>query len=774
MAETVRTDVVISAIDKASGPLKRISGGFNLLSKQGLMAGAMFAGVTLGVQAAMQGFQQLQQWLGESVKKFRAFQRSMTEVRTMLTEMESSLLPAMTEEIVQMSIAFGKSATDLSRGLYQVLSAGIDVSKSMIVLRESAKLATVSLTGVETSVDAVTTVLNAYGKSAEESIQVSNIMWKTIELGKLRMSDLASALGFVVPIAAQAGISFEEISAALATLTKQGIRSGLATRGLRQLINQLIAPSEDARGAMVDMGIAYDDLSIEAVGLKGTMDKITDATGGQISEIIRLVPNVRALSAALALGAQDGAIFKSTLDEINDSFGALNTKFNIVTKDAQFFKDRITAINDETDRMIGEKVEPQTKAWEEFFSVLRLAAVPTDDPGWGAYYKNPYKEIQKAAEEYIDKGLDTESVEAYASVFNELSSYISDQAQLVVKLTARMALYNREITAMKEAKDIATQVHDYSEALRYIPLALKDAIYTSKIYDATIDGITYHVQALVDSIRIQREELERLDAVQRQYNMSTSRNSIEIMKIQLAASGRRGRLNRGQKNQMKELQRANDQLRINTMQNQLAISEAQEELRPEEKQLERVKTSYAEQIHIITDSYNRDQEAMQISIDYKQLLIDDYTGYIADANQNVLDGQKVFYDEWLKLDLEFRAELIKQNPQLEIAARNIVLAQDPMQRFAGTTPFEKMLSDLGLPLPSHQHGTPYVSRTGLALLHQGEAVIPADKNRTGATSVRIAPITINVNNNMTTTQLVQSIQNGISSGLVSGLTTVYG
>ena len=53
MAETVRTDVVISAIDIASAPLKKISGGFGMLSSQGLAAGAMFAGVTVAMQTAM-------------------------------------------------------------------------------------------------------------------------------------------------------------------------------------------------------------------------------------------------------------------------------------------------------------------------------------------------------------------------------------------------------------------------------------------------------------------------------------------------------------------------------------------------------------------------------------------------------------------------------------------------------------------------------------------------------------------------------------------------
>jgi len=55
MAEAHKIDVILSAIDKASSPLKRITGGFNLLSKEGLAAGATFAAVSKGLDLLING-----------------------------------------------------------------------------------------------------------------------------------------------------------------------------------------------------------------------------------------------------------------------------------------------------------------------------------------------------------------------------------------------------------------------------------------------------------------------------------------------------------------------------------------------------------------------------------------------------------------------------------------------------------------------------------------------------------------------------------------------
>jgi len=666
MPDVKRTDVIIQAHDKASSILNHIGKRLGILSKEGLAMGVAFAGVNLAIGAVSQGFAKLQEWIDGGIRKFREFDKTMSEVATMLSQMDERYLPGMRKSIEEMSIVFGKSAVDLGRAMYQILSAGVEASGAVDVLRASAKLATATLTDVETAVDAVTTVLNAYGMSAQQVDYITNIMAKTIQLGKLRMDELAGSLGYVVPIAAKAGVSFEEISAAIATLTKQGIDAHMASRGLRQVLNTLISPTEESKEAMVNLGISYDDLTLRALGLQGTLNLINEATSGQIGLISQLIPNVRALTAALGLMANRGEILSNSVEYIKSEFDALDEMYNDVSKSSYLAQKRIEMLHDAVDRGIGEAVEPANRAWNEFWAAFKigvtkvgwLSILPTS---WPAAILRGYEEIgkkYKEAEKSTEKTLATEKVEAYSAAFERLNNYIKEQLSLVKEMRQRQELYREELENLAKQRDILVQTHKYKEALYYIPLALKDATYTSKIFDE-------QTRALVDSIRLQREEIERLEHVNKLYNMEIQANSIESMRIQLAAMRRHGRMTREEKRRLEELRMADLQKRIEMAENQLKIDEIKNKgLSEEEKRLEKIKLYYNEYIKNVTDAYGQELNILNTQIKYKEKLIEDYNNYIGswDKPDSILGraytAWKTFYDELSKLDLKYKVKLI--------------------------------------------------------------------------------------------------------------------
>ena len=70
--------------------------------------------------------------------------------------------------------------------------------------------------------DILTTVLNAFKIEAKDVDKVSDVLFTTVRLGKTTLSELSSSLAQVAPLASASGVKFEEIAAAIATLTKQG------------------------------------------------------------------------------------------------------------------------------------------------------------------------------------------------------------------------------------------------------------------------------------------------------------------------------------------------------------------------------------------------------------------------------------------------------------------------------------------------------------------------------------------------------------------------
>jgi len=161
--------------------------------------------------------------LGKAVSAASKFQDAFNEVRTLVDESVVDT-KALSESVLDLAAAVGRPPDEVARGLYQVISAGVtDASDAMEVLEVATKASIAGLTDQFTAVDAITTVLNSYSLEISEASHVSDLMFNAVKEGKLTFSDLANNIGVVASSAALAGVSFEEVTAALAVMTKGGL-----------------------------------------------------------------------------------------------------------------------------------------------------------------------------------------------------------------------------------------------------------------------------------------------------------------------------------------------------------------------------------------------------------------------------------------------------------------------------------------------------------------------------------------------------------------------
>jgi len=147
------------------------------------------------------------------------FKQGMAEVSTMLGE-NQGMLKGMTDGIREMSAEFGMAKDRLTKGLYDILSAGIPAAGAMDVLEVATKGAVGGVTDTAVSVDLLTTVLNAYSKDASEAAHISDVMFKIVKEGKVTYAELAENIGKIAPTAHAAGMTIEELGATIATLVK--------------------------------------------------------------------------------------------------------------------------------------------------------------------------------------------------------------------------------------------------------------------------------------------------------------------------------------------------------------------------------------------------------------------------------------------------------------------------------------------------------------------------------------------------------------------------
>jgi len=289
-------------------------------------------GITMGVVAVFRG---IKTQIADTIKKGREFEREWANVTTMLSisEAETNKLK---KQLMFLSPTLG-DITELAKGMYQVLSASIEPAKAIKFLGEAAKAAKAGVTEINTAVDALTTVINAYGMSADKVTDISDIMFQTVKRGKLTFGELAHALGTIAPVAGTIGIDFKEIAAAIATLTRQGINAQTATMQLRQVMMSILKPSEDAKKTAKELGIEWSVSALKAKGLSQFLFEVKEKTHGNSAALAKLVPNVRALTGVMALAGRASEGFAEDIELMGKASGSTEEAFRKQMKSADFW-----------------------------------------------------------------------------------------------------------------------------------------------------------------------------------------------------------------------------------------------------------------------------------------------------------------------------------------------------------------------------------------------------------------------------------------------------
>lgn len=282
------------------------------------------------------------------------FETNMTNVYTLMDD-ATIASQDWEKEILDLSKEFGESTDSMSKGLYDIVSSGIPASDALGLLETATIAAKAGLSDTATSVAAITAVINAYGMSAEDATKISDIMFQTVNYGVVTFPELASSIGGVISSAAEANVSFEEVGAAIATMTLSGLTADEAVTALNQTILSFIRPTDQARAAAEKLGFKLDATNLAAKGLPGVFselsekigitvedivaleeagveegemwDELARRTGANIEILAELFPNVRALKGALNLARNEGEDFTEMLGRMKDSSGAASAAY---------------------------------------------------------------------------------------------------------------------------------------------------------------------------------------------------------------------------------------------------------------------------------------------------------------------------------------------------------------------------------------------------------------------------------------------------------------
>ncbi len=358
MAESV-IEILIKARDQTRGTLKKLdetvtrlgrNKGLDKVSKSSKKAQTSL--VRLDKTAAKTGkslnalsiikFAALAAGIVAATRSFLEFNKGIAEISTLV---DSTVVSneELSESVLELSANFGSKPTETAKALYQAISAGAQAGEEANKLLEVAlKAAIGGVTTAEVAVDGLTSIINAFGLEMDDAESISDSLFTAVKGGKTNFEELAASISNVAPIAAAAGVSFQEVNAALAALTLGGTQTAKATTQLRALIAGLTRDTPELTKVFGELGGAQAVLAGDD-GLRTALRLIEEATEGDIGALTRLTGSIEANQAVFGLAGDKAQLFNDALRDQADAAGASEEAFQKVNKEiSQRFSVAIT------------------------------------------------------------------------------------------------------------------------------------------------------------------------------------------------------------------------------------------------------------------------------------------------------------------------------------------------------------------------------------------------------------------------------------------------
>ncbi len=211
---------------------------------------------------------------------FAEFEQRMARVRALTgaTGEEFGRLEAKAQELGRTTVYTARQAAD---AMSFFALAGFKTDQILAAIGPTLDMAAAGLMDVTQAADVAVKIMAGAGYSADELTGAVDIMTKAMTTANTDLTMLGDAMKYVGPVAKNAGISFEELTAAVQMLSNAGIQGQMAGTTLRGAILSLTDPSAEATGALRQLGVSVLDS-------RGNMRSLADIIDDMASGMERL------------------------------------------------------------------------------------------------------------------------------------------------------------------------------------------------------------------------------------------------------------------------------------------------------------------------------------------------------------------------------------------------------------------------------------------------------------------------------------------------------
>ena len=271
-----------------------------------------------------------------AIKLASDFNESMTKIQT-LVGTSGDEVEKLKQKVLDLAGETAQAPKDLAEGLFFIQSAGFKGQEGLDALEVSAKGAAIGMGELKDIANATTSIMTAYKDQNMTAAQAGDLLHETLKQGKFDAAEFMNKIGQVLPTAAAFGISFEQLGAAVATMSKVSGDAAGSLTAVNQLMMQLKKPSEQQKEILDKIFGSYDNLNRELQdNFMGTLEKIFTGLEGNDEALVKVFGSARAVKAAFATVGLQGETFRQVLDGMYKSTGNVDEGFAVVSQDSAF------------------------------------------------------------------------------------------------------------------------------------------------------------------------------------------------------------------------------------------------------------------------------------------------------------------------------------------------------------------------------------------------------------------------------------------------------
>ena len=276
-----------------------------------------------------------------AIQDMIAFQKQLSTVNTLLKGSREEL-NKFADEFINLSIRTGQAKEDIANGAYQALSSGVAKGDLVNFLEVATKTAQAGLTTTETSIQTISSIMNAYKMTATEAADIADWLLTVQNKGVTTVGELGSYLSDVTSIAAPLNIALNDVGAALAQMTQNGNSTAKSTTMLKTMLSELSKEGQKAADVFTKIaGQSFRDFIANGGDLQGALNLMEQHAKSTNKSIVDLFGSVEAGSAALNLTGLNAQKFSEKLEDMKNKSGELNSSYAIATANIKTEWDRL-------------------------------------------------------------------------------------------------------------------------------------------------------------------------------------------------------------------------------------------------------------------------------------------------------------------------------------------------------------------------------------------------------------------------------------------------